>query len=356
MSKVLIIAEAGVNHNGSMEMAKALVDEAASAGADIIKFQTFKSSELVIKSAPKAHYQTQTTSASESQLDMLRALELSESMHKELIAHCSKRNIEFLSTPFDLGSVDLLVNTFGLDRLKLPSGDITFAPILLKAARTQKKIIISTGMSTLAEVEQALGVLAFGYLNKNVNPTLAHFEDAYLSEEGQRVLQENVTLLHCTSEYPAPFKDVNLRAMQTMSQAFALPVGLSDHTAGIAVPIAAVALGATVIEKHITLDCSLPGPDHKASLPPNALRDMVRSIREVELSLGSARKLPTASESKNRPLVRRSIVAARDMQSDEYVTIDDLAFKRPGHGISPMLFWNYVGIQTKKAFSKDDPF
>jgi len=241
--KTLIIAEAGVNHNGSVEVAKKLIDVAAEAGADIIKFQTFKAEKVISKNAPKAEYQKQTTEAGESQLEMVRKLELDEAAHRELIEHCRLRRVEFLSTPFDFDSIDLLARNLNLLRLKIPSGEITNGPYLLYIAEAGKPVILSTGMSTLGEVETALGVLAFGYLKSGKKPSLACFQEAYRSEDGRKILLEKVTLLHCTTEYPAPFAEVNLRAMNTMRAAFGLPVGLSDHTPGIAVPIAAVALG-----------------------------------------------------------------------------------------------------------------
>lgn len=351
---IYIIAEAGVNHNGSLDMAKELVDVAVLAGANAVKFQTFRADRLVSGTAPKAEYQTRTTEPSESQYEMLRRLELGESAHRELIAYCRQRGIQFLSTPFDPESVDLLATTFDLPCLKLPSGEITNAPLLLKAASTGKAVILSTGMSTLAEVEEALGVLAFGYLHREVSPSIAAFREAYLSREGQRVLEENVILLHCTTEYPAPFAEVNLRAMDTLAAAFGLPVGFSDHTEGIAVPVAAAARGAAVIEKHFTLDRSLPGPDHKASLEPDELRAMVQAIRRVELALGSGRKLPAPSEAKNMAVARKSIVAAWEIAAGEPFTAENIDVKRPGTGISPLHYWEVIGRKARRNFAKDE--
>ncbi|WP_018132195.1 N-acetylneuraminate synthase [Effusibacillus pohliae] len=352
--RAYIIAEVGVNHNGSLEMAKQLVDAAAEAGADAVKFQTFKAEKLVSRTAPKAEYQTKTTDQNESQLEMLKKLELDEAAHLSLIKYCHEQGIEFLSTPFDLESVDLLAYRFDLPRLKIASSEITNAPLLLNAARSGKPIILSTGMSTLGEVEMALGVLAFGYTKPDVTPSLAAFCQAFCSEEGQRALQERVILLHCTTEYPAPVRDVNLRAMDTLQAAFGLPVGLSDHTSGIAIPIAAVARGAVVIEKHFTLDRDLPGPDHKASLEPEELKAMVRSIREVEEALGSARKYPAGSEFKNMVAARKSLVAARIIEKGELFTEHNLTIKRPGDGISPMLYWEWLGKQAKKNYQADE--
>lgn len=350
-----IIAEAGVNHNGDMKMAKALVDAAVEAGADAIKFQSFIPKEVASVSAPKADYQNENTSGEESQLQMLEKLQLTKEMHFELVDYCKERQIQFLSTPFDLKSLDFLTEELQLDLIKVGSGDINFAPLLMKAARLKKKVILSTGMCTLGDIEEALGVLAFGYLSHSEEEAcLESFEKAYASEEGQKVLAEYVSLLHCTSEYPAPFQDVNLKTMQTLSQAFELPVGFSDHTMGIAVPIAAVALGARIVEKHMTLDCTLPGPDHKASLPPHLFKEMVRSIREVEDSLGNSHKFPRSSESKNKTLVRRSIVARKAIKKDSEISVEDLSFKRPGHGLSPMLLWKVKGHKAQRNYAEDE--
>ncbi|MHB1099938.1 MAG: N-acetylneuraminate synthase [Burkholderiales bacterium] len=350
----LIIAEAGVNHNGSLGRALELVDAAAEAGADVVKFQTFKSEAVVSRFAAKAEYQKKTTGGDESQLDMVRKLELDEPAHRTLVTHCAKRSIRFLSTPFDLGSVDFLVNQLDVAMLKIPSGEITNAPFLLEIAKTGKPVILSTGMSTLGEIEAALGVLAFGCLETDAAPSLENFANAYGSAAGQALLKERVALLHCTTEYPAPFGDVNLRAMGTMRQAFGLPVGYSDHTNGIAIPVAAVALGATIIEKHFTLDRNLPGPDHKASLEPNELKLMVQSIREVELALGSSIKCPAASEIKNKAIARKSIVADVPIRKGESFTLSNLTTKRPGTGISPMHFWEMLGKSSPKNFSEDE--
>ncbi|AMV71854.1 N-acetylneuraminate synthase [Desulfuromonas carbonis] len=348
-----IIAEAGVNHNGSLEMAKKLVEVAADAGADAVKFQTFKANKLVSSLAPKAEYQTRTTGSDESQFEMIRKLELDDHAHEALIAHCKICNIEFLSTPFDLESVDLLAGRFDLPCIKIPSGEITNAPLLLKIARTGKPVILSTGMSTLGEVEDALGVLAFGFLSKS-GPSIAAFRAAYCSAQGQALLLDKVTLLHCTTEYPAPLEDVNLQVMDTLKSAFGLPVGYSDHTEGIAVPIAAVDRGAVVIEKHFTLDRSLPGPDHKASLEPAELRQMVRSIRDVEQALGTGTKHPTPSELKNMAVARKSLVAACTIRSGEPFTAENLAVKRPGNGLSPMHQWELLGRKAGKDFAVDE--
>jgi len=354
MNHTYIIAEAGVNHNGSIEMAKQLIDVAVDAGADSVKFQTFKAEKIISKYAPKAEYQKKTIAETESQLDMVKKLELDENDHYKLIEHCQSRNIEFLSTPFDFDSVDLLARKLDLPHLKLPSGEITNGPYLLYVAQTGKPVILSTGMSTLCEVETALGVLAFGYLDNHDKPSLKKFQNAYCSEAGRNALKEKVILLHCTSEYPAPFEDVNLRVMETMRIAFGLPVGLSDHTRGIAMPIAAVALGATVIEKHFTLDRNLPGPDHKASLEPDELKSMVIAIRNVEAALGNGQKIPTPAEWKNREIARKSLFAAEVIHKGESFSTQSLTVKRPGTGISPMYYWDWLDMKVAQDYEPDE--
>ncbi|MDD5298994.1 MAG: N-acetylneuraminate synthase [Gallionella sp.] len=353
-NRVYIIAEAGVNHNGLLDQAIRLIDVATEAGADAVKFQTFKADQLVSRAAPKAEYQVKNTAASESQHEMIRKLELSEEAHLALVSHCNTNGIEFLSTPFDLESLKMLVRKFDLSKIKLSSGDITNAPLLFETARTGKPIILSTGMSTLGEIEMALEILAFGYTVKDESPSLMAFEKAYGSALGRKALQEKVTLLHCTTEYPAPFTDINLRAIATLQQAFGLHVGYSDHTQGIAIPVAAVALGAVIIEKHFTLDRNLPGPDHKASLEPDELKQMVRSIREVELALGSSTKQPAASELRNRPVARKSLVAAQDIRKGEAFTQSNLAVKRPGDGINPICYWEWLGKIADRDYQQDD--
>jgi N-acetylneuraminate synthase len=354
MSGTFIIAEAGVNHNGSLEMAKELVYRAAEAGADAVKFQTFKAESIISRHADKADYQKKRTNATESQLDMVKKLELTASMHDELMEHCKKCNIEFMSTPFDLESVDLLVKQIGVYRLKVPSGEITNGPLLLKAARSGLPIILSTGMATLGEIEQALGVLAYGYTQTNTPTSVRDFEQAFSTQEGREALQNKVVLLHCTTEYPAPLQEVNLKAMDTLATTFGLPVGLSDHTTGIAVSIAAVARGARVIEKHFTLDRNLPGPDHQASLEPEELKEMVKAVREVEMALGTFYKVPTESERKNRGVARKSLVAACKIRKGEPFTYQNLTCKRPGTGISPMQYWEWLGKIAEKDYEADE--
>lgn len=350
---VFVIAEAGVNHDGEIAKALALVDLAAEAKADAVKFQTFVPEEVISRFAPKAEYQERTTGASESQLEMVRKLALSEAEHHQLVAHCLRRGIRFLSTPFDHPSLDFLANGLRLDTLKIPSGEITNAPLLLAVARAAKKVIVSTGMCTLADIEQALGVLAFAWTGGE-QPSPAAFSAAFASDAGRRSLQERVALLHCTTEYPAPFEDVNLRAMDTLANVFRLPVGLSDHTPGIAVALAAVARGASIIEKHITLDRSLPGPDHAASLSPAELKDMVAGIRQVELALGSEAKQPAPSEIKNMKIARKSLVARRPIRAGQIWGVEDLTAKRPGDGVSPLRYWDYLGTPANRDYSADE--
>lgn len=353
--RCLVIAEAGVNHNGSLGMALQLVDAAADAGADIVKFQTFKAEAVISRFAPKAEYQVGTTGSDESQLDMVRRLELTRDDHRHLMRHCESRKIGFLSTPFDVASAHFLVKDLGLGQLKIPSGEITNAILLLAMARMSCPVILSTGMSTLGEIEDALGVLAFGYLNLGIPPSREAFRTAYVSDQGQATLRTKVTLLHCTTEYPAPYPDVNLAAMDTLRHAFRLPVGFSDHTDGIAVPIAAVARGASIVEKHFTLDRSLHGPDHQASLEPQELTAMVAGIRQVEEALGDGLKRPSASELKNMLAARKSVVAARDIKTGEALCEDNLTSKRPGNGVSPMDFWQWPGRLASRDFAEDEP-
>jgi len=348
MTPVYIIAEAGVNHNGNREMAFRLIDAAVEAGADAVKFQTFKAENVVTKNADKAEYQKQTTNRTETQLEMVKKLELPFGLHYELISYCQEKRIDFLSTAFDIESISFLVNKLELTTLKIPSGEITNGPLLLAYAKTGCDLILSTGMSTLGEIEEALGVLAFGQLNhKSSEPSRNAFQQAYISSAGKKLLKEKVTLLHCTTEYPALPSDINLNAMQTIKNAFGLKTGYSDHSEGIVIPIAAVAIGATVIEKHFTLDKTLPGPDHKASLEPEELKVMVKAIRTVELSLGNKQKGPMLSELKNRSIARKSLVALENISQGEKFTEENITTKRPGDGISPMHYWDMVGKVAK---------
>lgn len=349
---VTVIAEAGVNHNGSRDMALQLIDAAAGAGADAVKFQTFRADALVTRAAPKAGYQQRTTDAAESQHEMLRQLELSREDHQALLAHARARGIEFLSTPFDAQSVALLTRELGLDTLKISSGDLTNAPLLLDAARAARRIILSTGMATLEEVQEALGVLAFGWsAPQDVIPGRAAFKAAWASASGQQAVRERAVVLHCTTEYPAPIDDVNLRAMDSLAQAFGVPVGYSDHTQGIHVPVAAVARGAVLIEKHLTLDTNLPGPDHAASLEPQAFAGMVRQIRDIERALGDGVKRPMPSELSNRDMARKSLVARQAVAQGEPLA---LACKRPATGRSPFDFWALEGQPATRAYAADE--
>jgi len=323
-----VIAEAGVNHNGRLEMARQLVDVAVQAGADTVKFQTFKTENFMTRNAEKAEYQKETTGAEESQYEMIKKLELSEEDFKDLFAYAQEKGITFLSSAFDKGSVDLL-ETLGVPAFKIPSGEITNFPLLRYIARKKKPIILSTGMSTLSEIEEALEVL---------------------QKEGAK----EIILLHCITNYPAKIEDMNLRVMETLRNAFKLPVGLSDHTLGITIPIAAVALGACVIEKHFTLDKNLPGPDHRASLDPDELRQMVRAIRDVERAKGDGVRKPTKEEEENKKVVRRSIVAKVDIPERAIVTKEMLDIKRPGIGIEPRYIEEIVGATAKVDIKRND--
>jgi N-acetylneuraminate synthase len=348
-----VIAEAGVNHNGSLDRALELVAIAAAAGADAVKFQTFSAHDLVTASAAKAAYQREATSGRGGQLEMLRELELAPSEHARLVAECKQRGIAFMSTAFDRDSLRLLA-TLDLPALKIPSGDVTAGPLLLEAARLRRPLILSTGMSTIADIEQALGVIAFGLTDEGESPSQAAFEAAYKSARGRAALKELVTLLHCVSAYPAPIAEVNLRAMDTLREVFDLAVGYSDHTLGISVALAAVARGATVIEKHFTVDRGLPGPDQRASLEPAELAAMVKGIREIETALGRADKVPSASESVNLSAARRSIVARRAIRRGELFSDANLAVKRPAGGTSPMLYWSVLGRAAPRDYAADE--
>jgi N,N'-diacetyllegionaminate synthase len=330
INRTLIIAEAGVNHNGDLELAKQLIDAAAEAGADLVKFQTFSADRLVTRAAKKADYQNQATDSKESQHEMLRRLELTVDMHHELIAHCAARNIGFFSTGFDIESVDLLVS-LGQDHFKIPSGEITNLPYLRHIGQLGKAVIFSTGMATMGEIEAAIDVL------------------------GQAgTPRANITVLHCTTEYPTPMDEVNLRAMQSIHTAFGVAVGYSDHTSGIEVAIAAVALGACVIEKHFTLDRNLPGPDHKASLEPEELKAMIAAIRNIEIALGDGIKRLTPSEVRNKPIARKSLVAIRAIKAGEVFTAENITAKRPGTGISPMRWDEFIGQVAQRNYQADE--
>lgn len=354
MSQTYIIAEAGVNHNGLAENAFKLVDAAVAAGADAVKFQTFKAEHLVTKSASTADYQ-QTATGESSQYAMLKRLELSHEIHFQLIEQCKKNNIDFLSTAFDHESLHFLLHELKLTKLKIPSGEITNAPLVLAHARSQADLIVSTGMATLAEVQDVLSVIAFGLITgaKEI-PSRDKFAQAFASVVGKNALKHRVTLLHCTTEYPAPFNEINLRAMDTLAEIFQLPVGYSDHSEGIVVPTAAVARGAVLIEKHFTLDRNMPGPDHQASLEPQELKAMVRAIRSVEQCLGNGDKEPQPSEKKNMLIARKSLIAAQDIPMNEIFSAANIAIKRPGGGISPMDYWQILGNAASKDIQAGD--
>lgn len=352
--KTFIIAEAGVNHNGSMTLAKQLIDAAASSGADAVKFQTFKSEQVVSAKAVKAAYQLKATDSAESQLDMIKKLEFSFEQFAELKQYCDRIGIQFLSTPFDLESLAFLVEEMRVPLIKIPSGEITNAPLLLRAARSGKPIILSTGMCDIGDIQEALAVLSFGYQNPSDHPEKRAVEDAYASEKGRSILRDKLTLLHCTTEYPAPYDEVNLNAILSLGSFFGLPVGYSDHTEGIVVPIAAVAKGATVIEKHFTVDKTLEGPDHKASLDPEELKEMVKSIRIAERAMGDGVKAVTPSESKNREIARKSLIAGQPIRAGELFTEVNVAIKRPGYGISPMRYYEVIGKRAVKDFEQDE--
>lgn len=326
----LIIAEAGVNHNGDPEMARKLVDAAAATGADLVKFQTFRADRLVTPSAAKAAYQLATTAADESQHEMIRKLELSEAMHDELLERCADRGIEFFSSAFDLQSLDYLMS-LGMQRIKVPSGEITNLPYLRRVGGFGKEVILSTGMSTMGEIDDALNVL---------------------EKSGTR--RDKITVLHCNTEYPVPMAEVNLRAMQTIRDHFGVAVGFSDHTEGIEIALAAVALGACVIEKHFTLDRNLPGPDHRASTEPAEFRRMVSAIRNIEVALGNSKKQPGISEQKNIPIARKSLAAARPISRGEIFSAANLTAKRPGTGISPMRWDEVIGQAARRDFAVDE--
>lgn len=354
-NRTLIIAEAGVNHNGDLDRALQLIDAAADAGADVVKFQTFRSGKLASRFAAKASYQQRETGNEQSQLQMLQALELDHSMHQVLIAHCRRRDIAFMSSPFDHESLALLARTFDLPIIKLGSGELTNAPLLLATARTGKALILSTGMATMSDVEEALAVLAFGYVaSPDALPSRQAFRDAFESDDGQNALRGKVRLLHCTTEYPTPPGDVHLKAMDTLQRAFALPVGYSDHTDGLAISFAAVARGAVVIEKHFTLDRTLPGPDHKASLEPTELKALVDGIRAVEVALGDGVKRAAPSEMGNRLVARKSLVAGRAISEGEVLTSDNVEVKRPGGGLSPLMYWEVIGRRAMRDFDEDE--
>lgn len=351
--QVYVIAEAGVNHNGQKDLAFALVDVAVDAGADAVKFQTFEAGKLASASASKAEYQKRTTDAAESQLAMLKRLELPRAWHAELQAYATGKGVEFLSTAFDADSLAFL-HDVGVPRFKIPSGELTNAPLLWQFARTLKPLILSTGMATLSEVEQALAIVSHGLQSetepRNMDAVWRHWGYA----PARSRLRGHVTLLHCTTQYPTPYNEVNLRGMDTLAAAFGLEVGYSDHTEGIVIAVAAVARGASVIEKHFTLDRNLPGPDHKASLEPVELKHMVADIRAIEQALGDGSKTPQPSEWDTRLVARQQVVASRDIATGTVLARNDLTTARSGRGLLPTELWGLVGQSTRRAFAAGD--
>lgn len=354
MKRCRVIAEAGVNHNGSVEIAKKLIDVAVAAGADVVKFQTFRADSLVTKNAKKASYQIQNTGEDTPQHQMLKELELSRDDHRVLYSYCQTKGIEFLSTGFDETDLDFLVSEEFIREIKIPSGEISNGPFLLYASKLNLPILLSTGMSSLEEVELALGVIAFGILNPNKDPAGVEFRRFWKSERARNVLKDRVTILQCTTEYPAPFSEANLLVIRTFSEYFQLPVGFSDHTQGTDAAVAAVALGASVLEKHFTLSREMDGPDHRASLEPNELADLIKSVRNVELSLGSGIKVPSSSEMKNLLVARKSLVARKKISAGDLFTAENLGTKRPGTGKSPFLLWELIGKTAEKNYDVDD--
>ncbi|GKW49726.1 N-acetylneuraminate synthase [Halomonas sp. NCCP-2165] len=350
---VLIIAEAGVNHNGDRQRAFELVDAAADAGADAVKFQTFNAKRLAAVGAPKAAYQQQTTDASESQLAMLEALELPLAWHEPLQAHAHRRGIEFLSTAFDRQSLAFL-ETLNLPIYKVPSGEITNSSLLWHFARTGKPLVISTGMATLAEVEQALAVVCHALAHDEPPGSLDAAWQSWSQAEQRTALHGQVSLLHCTSQYPTPMEEVNLKAMDTLAHAFQLPVGYSDHTQGTLIPVAAVARGATIIEKHFTLDRNLPGPDHRASLEPDELCRMVAEIRAISLALGDGQKVPQPSEWNTRKAARQDLVAVASIAEGESFTEANMATARSGKGGTAIAYWDRLGDTATRQYQPGD--
>ncbi|WP_144788480.1 N-acetylneuraminate synthase [Lysinibacillus fusiformis] len=354
MNKTFIIAEAGVNHNGSLEMAKELVKVAKEAGADAVKFQTYKVGNLVTKHAKQADYQIDNLGKATSQYDMLKKLELAYEEFMELKIFCQIEQIEFLSTPFDFESVDFLVDELGITTIKIPSGELTNVPFLHYIATKKRPIILSTGMATFEEIHEALAFIAYGLAHPKESVVVESVIPFYETKEAKRLLKEYVTLLHCTTQYPAPPDSINLNAMEEMKKTFQLPIGLSDHSEGIHIPFAAVGMGAKIIEKHFTLDKTLEGPDHIASLTPNELKLMIKGIREVEQALGNGLKCPTEAELKIRLAARKSLVTKLPIKAGEVFTIKHLTIKRPGNGVAPSKYWSYIGRTALKSYDTDD--
>jgi N-acetylneuraminate synthase len=349
-----IIAEAGVNHNGSLELAYALVDAAVQSGADAVKFQTFKAEKLVTKVAKQAAYQVENIGEETSQYEMLKKLELSFGEFTALKEYCEDKRIEFLSTPFDLESVDFLVDRLGIKTVKIPSGELTNSPFIHYIGTKRKTIILSTGMATMIDIHVALSFIAYGLAYPNKKVDVESVRSFYATSESKEWLKNYVTVLHCTTEYPTPYSDINLRALNQLKEELQINIGISDHSEGIYVPIAAVARGASIIEKHFTISRLLPGPDHQASLEPNELTEMVKAIRDVELSLGDGVKKPTSNELRNQMAARKSLVAAKNIARGEIFTEENLTVKRPGSGIAPSRYWSLIGNTASKNYEEDD--
>ena len=352
--KTYIIAEAGVNHNGKINLAKKLIDQASKIGADAIKFQSFKSNLLTTPSADKANYQKKFFKKESSQLGMLKRLELSNSEMLLLKNYSKKKKIDFLLSCFDQESFDFVKKKIKPKIFKIASGELTNLPFLLNHALSKKKMILSTGMSNISEIKDALGVIAFGYLNNQKKPCLQEFMKSFNSLKGKKIIKKNVILLHCTSDYPSQFKDSNLFAIKTLKNKFGTQVGFSDHTPGVEAAVSAVSLGARVIEKHLTLNKKMLGPDHKASLIPKEFELMVNSIRNIEIALGSGKKKLMESEKSNKLVSRKSLCAAISIKKKELFTLSNLTAKRPGTGISPKKFWNFIGKKSKKNYEKNE--
>ncbi len=353
IKKTFIIAEAGVNHNGSIALARELIDAAVSAGADAVKFQSFIAASIVTTKATKADYQITNTGTNESQLEMLKKLELSHPQQRELFDYCQSRGIQFLSTPFDFESLKFLTTDLGLETIKIGSGELTNAPFLYEVAALAKNIIISTGMSTISEVRDALGVFALAFTSSKP-PTRESCIEALASNAGKGMVTSRITLLQCTTDYPTSPEDVNLRAMQTLRDEFDCKIGFSDHSSGTHLAIAAVAMGAQVIEKHLTTNRELAGPDHRASLEPGEFKNLVTQIRELERAFGSAEKNPTVAETKNKMIARRSLVASQEIKTGEVFTASNVTIKRPGTGRSPFEYWALLGTEATRDIAENE--
>ena len=351
---VYVIAEAGVNHNGSLDLAYELIDKASKIGANAIKFQTFITENVLTMNTQKASYQSKLTDVNETQWEMIKKLELNFSDFEKLHKYSQKKEIEFLSTPFDIKSLNFLTKKLRLRTIKIPSGEITNLPFILEIAKYANNIILSTGMCNLSDIELALATIAFGLIGEDKEKNIKNFYNAYYSDKGQNLIKQRVKILHCTSEYPAPYNEINLNAIKTLKNTFNTEVGYSDHTQGIHIPLAAVTLGAEIIEKHFTIDKNLPGPDHKSSIEIEEFSLLIKNIKELKLSLGTGVKLPTVAEIKNRNIIRKFIVANKDIKKGETFTENNLTIKRSQLGLEPKFFWEIIGKKADKNYLKDD--